>query len=81
MRTFIQLKDNIGWASVNTNGEIQGSIEVEAGTGDSYIGKKYVNGSWSDTELIKYAIVDTEGTVIEVKQTYYPSEVTGTVIE
>jgi len=81
MKTFIQLKDNIGWASVNTDGEVQGSIEVEAGTGDSYIGKKYIDGSWSDAELIKYAIVDAEGTVIEVKQTYYPSEVTGTVIE
>ena len=81
MRTFIQLKDDIGWASVNTDGEVQGSIEVEAGAGDSYIGKKYVNGSWSNAELIKYAIVDAEGNTVEVKQTYYPSEVAGTVIE
>jgi hypothetical protein len=80
MRTFVQLKDGIGWASVNTNGEVEGSIEVEYGTGDFYIGKKYENNSWLNADLIRYSIVDTDGNVLEVKQTYYSSEVTGPVI-
>jgi|LakMenEpi03Aug12_release.lakeMendotaPanAssembly.Ray.scaffolds.fasta_scaffold85796_4 hypothetical protein len=80
MKTFVQLKDGIGWASVNTNGEVEGSIEVEYGTGDSYIGKKYENNSWSDADLIRYSVLDADENVIEVRQTYYSSEVTGPVL-
>jgi hypothetical protein len=47
MRTFIQLKDNIGWAVVNTPGETEG-IEVDSGTGHFYIKKRYEDGAWVD---------------------------------
>ena len=81
MRTFIQLKDGIGWASVNTAGEIEGAIEVENGSGDSYIHKAYVDGDWSDAELIRYAEVAEDGTIIEIKRTYFPSSVDGPIME
>jgi hypothetical protein len=80
MRTFIQLKDGIGWASVNTLTEIEGSIEVEAGTGDFYIKKTYNDGIWSNAELIKYAELNDDGSIIEIKRTYFPSDVTGPIV-
>lgn len=81
MRTFIQLKDGIGWASVNTPEVIEGSIEVEHGTGDFYIKKKYEDGVWSQAELIKYASIDEEdGSILEIARTYYPSEVKGPIM-
>jgi hypothetical protein len=81
MRTFIQLKDNIGWASVNTDGEVEGSIEVEVGTGDFYINKKYLDGVWSDAEIIRFAEINEYGEIIEIKQTYYSSEVSGVIMD
>jgi hypothetical protein len=81
MKTFIQLKDGIGWASVNTTGEIQGAIEVDSGTGDFYIKKKYDNGVWSEAELIKFAEINEDGDIIEIKRTYFSSEVNGPIMD
>lgn len=80
MRTFIQLKDGIGWATVNTPGEIEGAIEVESGTGDFYINKKYENGVWSEANLIKFAEINVDGSILEVKRTYYSSDVNGVIM-
>ena len=74
MRTFIQLKDNIGWAVVNTPGETDG-IEVDSGTGDFYVGKLYSNSEWSIAPLIRYAIVNESGNIVELRETKYSSEV------
>jgi hypothetical protein len=75
MRTFIQLKDGIGWASVNTTGEIEG-VEVFTDNPEQFLGKKLTTqGTWVDTEEIKYAIVDEDGNIIEVRKTVYPSVV------
>lgn len=80
MRTFIQLKDGIGWASVNTTGEIENAIEVESGTGDFYIKKKYENGVWSEADIIKFAEINDDGSIIEIRRTYFSSEVTGPIM-
>lgn len=81
MKTFIQLKDGVGWASVNTDGEVSGSIEVDSGSGDFYIKKKYIDGVWSDADIIRYAEVNEDGEIIEIKFTYYSSEVNGPVMD
>lgn len=73
MRTFIQLKDSIGFAIVNTAGETDG-IEVAFGSGDEYIGKLYSDGYWSVAPTIKYAIVDENGNIIEIRQTKFYSD-------
>jgi hypothetical protein len=75
MRTFIQLKDGIGWASVNTTGEIEGAIEVDSGTGEQYIKKAYNNGEWSDAPLLWFAEIGYDGSIIEVRKTYFASEI------
>jgi hypothetical protein len=80
MRTFIQLKDSVGWASVNTEGYIEGSIEVDSGTGDFYIKKRYEDGVWSDANLIRYAEINEGGDIIEIKNTYFSSEVNGPIM-
>lgn len=81
MKTFIQLKDGIGWAFVNTDGNIEGAIEVEFNSGESYIKKKYENGVWLDSEVIRYAEVNENGNIIEIKRTNFPSDVSGPIME
>ena len=81
MRTFIQLKDGIGWASINTTGELEGAIEVDSGTGDFYIKKKYENGLWVEAEIIKFAEINDEGEIVEIKRTYFSSEVNGILMD
>jgi hypothetical protein len=81
MRTFIQLKDEIGWASINTTGEIEGAIEVESGTGDFYIKKKYKDGVWLEANIIKFAEINEDGSIIEIHRTYFSSEVNGPIME
>jgi len=73
MKTFIQLKDNVGFAVVNTTGETDG-IEVQFGTGDNYLGMLYSDGSWSVAPTIKYAILNEDGSIIELRQTKFPSD-------
>ena len=73
MKTFIQLKDNIGFAYVNTIGETDG-VEVSFGTGENYLGQLYSDGSWSVAPTIKYAIVDENGAITEIRQTKFPSD-------
>jgi hypothetical protein len=73
MKTFVQLKDGIGFAVINTAGETEG-IEVSFGTGDNYLGQLYSNGSWSVAPIIKYAILDENGNIVELRQTKFPSE-------
>lgn len=80
MRTFIQLKDGIGWASVNTTGEIEDCIEVEPGTGDFYIKKKYENGSWVEAPLIYFVTQLIDNMVHQVSSTVFSSDVTGDIV-
>ena len=74
MRTFIQLKDGIGFAIVNTAGETEG-IEVPFGTGEEYLGHTYNNGTWTESPIIKYAVIDEFGNILEIRQTRFSSEV------
>jgi hypothetical protein len=74
MKTFIQLKDNIGFAYIDTEKETEG-IEVSFGSGNDYICKEYNNGVWTPAELLKYAFVDKDGRIIETRKTYFPSEI------
>lgn len=74
MRTFVQLKDGIGFATVNTDGETEG-IEVEFGQGENFLKKAYNNGSWDPAPLIWFAEIGYDGSIIEIRRTYFPSEV------
>lgn len=85
MRHFVQLKDDVVFAfhSSSTEVDIPGDniIQVEE-DGERYVNKKYVNGSFIDAPLIKYAILDenNDNTVISIESTRFSSEVSGPVI-
>jgi hypothetical protein len=72
MKTFIQLKDGIGFACVTTPGETTG-IEVNSENPDFFINKKYENGEWVEAPIILYAIVNSKGKITEIKNTVFPS--------
>ena len=75
MRTFIQFKDDIASAYVNTPGETDG-VEVFTENPEQFLGKKLTSeGVWVDAEEIKYAIVDEDGLITEIRKTLYPSTV------
>lgn len=74
MKTFIQLKDGIGFVCVNTSGETEG-IEVPYGTGENYLNKAYINQEWVDAPLISFAEVNNNGSIIEIRRTRFISEV------
>lgn len=74
MRTFVQLKDGVGFAVVNTPNETAG-IEVELGTGEQYLNKFYDNNKWTDAPLIWFAEIGHDGSILEFKKTYFVSEI------
>lgn len=74
MKTFIQLKDGVGFAVVNTAGETDG-IEVDFGTGEQYLKKTYNNGEWQDAPLLWFAEINNDGSIIEIRKTYFSSDI------
>lgn len=88
MRTFIQLKNNIGFATINVaDGEPDHtvtpddttSIEVFTSDPDQFLKKKYdlETNSWSDAPLYVYAELNNVGEIIEIKRTVFIHEVSG----
>lgn len=78
MKHYVQLKDGVVFAYVETANEIPTSdsiIEVES-EGSLFLNKSYVDGIFLDPEKIKYAIVDTadNNVVVNIKETYFVSE-------
>ena len=76
MRTFIQFKDGVAFAYVNTPNETEG-IEVFTDNPDQFLKKTFDGTNWADAELIRFAEVDEEGNIIEVRRTYFSSDVAG----
>jgi len=75
MKTFIQFKDDIASAYVQTPGETDG-VEVFTDNPEQFLGKKLtVEGDWIAANEIKYAIVDEDGNIAEIRKTVYPSVV------
>lgn len=74
MRTFIQFKDNVSYAYINTSGETEG-VEVFTDNPEQFLKKTYNNGVWEDATLYTFAEVNEDGYIIELRRTYYPSEI------
>jgi hypothetical protein len=86
MRTFIQLRDGIGFATVMTpEGEPDHSvtpdnitaIEVFTENADQFLNKKYDEDtkSWSEAEVFVYGDVDENGRIIELRKTYFINDI------
>ena len=83
MRTFIQLRDGIGFAVLNTTGEPDHSvtpdhttaIEVFTDNPDQFLRKAYNAGTWFDAPIIRFAEYNENGELIEIKRTVFAHEI------
>jgi hypothetical protein len=78
MRHYVQLKDGVVFAAHQSTSEVDDSgpnVWPVDEDGSDKVGKLYDNGNFSDAPLIKYAILDEDGTVISIEKTVYSSEV------
>ena len=88
MRTFIQLKNNVGFATININeGEPDHSvtpedttaIEVFTDNPEQFLKKIYNSetNSWTDAPVYSYAEINNSGDIIEIKRTVFVNEFSG----
>jgi len=78
MKHFVQLKDDVVFAyhSSSTEVDIPGDNIVEVDQdGEALLNKKYVNGSFVDAPVIKYATLDSNNTVVALNETVFSSDV------
>lgn len=91
MKTFIQLKNNVGYATlIVKDGEPDHSITPEDTTAiqvfsddpDQFLKKLYSpdTNSWSDAPIYDYAEVNLKGEIIEIKRTVFQHEITGPIL-
>lgn len=90
MRTFIQLHDGIGFAVLRTEGEPDHSvtpdhitaIEVFTEDPEQFLKMKYdeKTKSWSEPPLYVWGVVDWDGSIIEIRRTYFEHEVNGPLL-
>jgi len=82
MRTFIQLRDGVGYATLNTPTNIPDhtvtpdhttAIEVFTDNPEQFLGKKYdaPTNTWSDSPFIRYAELNENGVPIEIRRTVF----------
>jgi hypothetical protein len=81
MRTFIQLRNGVGYASVITptdepdhtiTPDHTTAIEVFTADPDQFLKKKYdaETKTWSDAPVYRYAEVNNDGVPVEIKRTF-----------
>lgn len=85
MRTFIQLRDNIAFAYVITDGEVDHTVtpdhttavEVTTSNPESYIKKAYnaETQTWSPAPVIRFALLNELGEIAEIRHTVFSHEV------
>jgi len=85
MRTFIQLRDGIGFAHIFTEGEPDHTVtpdhttavEVFTDNADQFLKKKYdeETKTWTETPLIRWAEINEDGVPIEIRRTFFIHEV------
>lgn len=82
MRTFIQLRDGIGYATLTTPADAPDhsvtpdhttAIEVFTENPDQFLKMKYDadTKSWSGAPIIRYAEVNSQGDIVEIKYTVF----------
>ena len=85
MRTFIQLRDGIAYAVINTTGEPDHSttpdhttaVEVFTAEPDQFLRKAYnaETGTWYDAPIIRFAEYNENGDLIEIRRTVFAHEI------
>lgn len=90
MRTFIQLRDNIGYAIINTAGDLDHSItpdhttaiEVFTENPEQFLKKIYNfdSQSWSDAPIYRYAEINESGEIVDIKRTVFLHEISNELL-
>ncbi len=81
MSTWIQLKDGVAFASVESPHFVDNSILLEDGmTFADVHPKKYQNGTWVEAPLIYFVTQLVDGVVRQINSTVYSSDVTGDIV-
>lgn len=82
MKTYIQFKDDVSFAYVNTESEISNGVIVDGSVDPkNLMFKRYINNEWVDAEKIKFVkSYDQNSVITETVETYFSSEVEGEVV-
>ena len=81
MNTWVQLKDGVAFASVESPNFVDNSILLEDGvTFQDVHPKKYIDGQWVDAPLTYFVTQLVDGVVRQINSTVYSSDVTGDII-
>lgn len=80
MNTWIQLKDGVAFAHVESSGFVDNSILLEEGKShEDVMAKKYEDGQWVDAPLIYFVEEMFNNKVLRVNSTVFLSDVTGPI--
>lgn len=81
MSIWVQLKDGVAFAVVESPYFIENSIALEDNISwDDVKAKKYNNGNWVEAPLIYFVTQLIDGVVHQVNSTVFSSDVTGDVV-
>lgn len=87
MRTFIQLKNGIGFATLNVPTDVEPdhtvtpddttAIEVFTDNPDQFLKMSYnkETKTWSEAPLLRWAQVNSNGVMVEIGRTYFVHEI------
>lgn len=82
MPNWIQLKDEIAFAYVNSDNFVDNSILLDDSIDpNSIMGKKYVNGEYIRPPMIYFVAEMLGNKVLRVQSTIFPSDVTGDIVD
>jgi hypothetical protein len=81
MTKWVQLKDGVAFAIVESPYFIENSIALEDNVSwDNVKAKKYTNGQWVEAPLTYFVIESKDGVVQRVNSTVFSSDVTGDIV-
>jgi len=81
MTNWIQLKDGVAFAYVNSSNFVANSIPVEDSVDpDTLMAKKYVDGQWEAAPLIYFVEEMLGNKVLRINSTVFSSDVKGDII-
>lgn len=85
MTTYIQLRNNVGFAVVQSNGELDHSVTpdhttaiiVESENPDQFLKQKYdtEKKTWSPAPVFKVAEINEGGDIVEIRHTVFTHEI------
>ena len=81
MSIWVQLKDEVAFAYVESPSFIEGAILLDESTSwEDVKAKKYENGSWVEAPLIYFVTQLIDGVVHQTNSTVFSSDVTGDIV-